>query len=120
MTRKTYFALSPLVQSLDKESQQAFWKRWEKITQIPFLPGTNLRELIQMLFPNHFKRIEVGQQLASELLQYQVGPMSALYLLGPCLRNHYVRYQTVSAVTEILMRVGEWIRDYHVNAVDDS
>jgi hypothetical protein len=36
--------------------------------------------------------------------------MSALHLLGPCLRNRYLRYQKFPEMIKIIEEVGQWMK----------
>jgi hypothetical protein len=103
-----FFSLSPLVQRRDfKMCEQAFWERWRKILDAELLPETDLRTFIQTIFPEHFKQIDVAQELASRVLGLKAGPMSALHLLGA-----YIRYCSVDPV--IYDEVYRWINFNHV------
>jgi hypothetical protein len=105
---RNYFAISTLVKRMDcKMSEQAFWERWEKILNFHLYEKINFRKFIQSIFPEHFKQIEVAQLLASQILGFSVGPMSALHFLGPV-----IGYWSIEE--KILKKVYKWIESNHV------
>ena len=105
---RNYFEISKVVQRMDsKMSEQAFWERWEKLLYLHLSPGISFRQFIQSIFPEHFKQIEIAQQLASQIIGYSVGPMSALHFLGPV-----IGYWPIEK--KILNEVYKWIRSNHV------
>jgi hypothetical protein len=104
---ENFFSLSPLSQSRDFQlNEQAFWERWRKILDSELSPDIDLRTFIQTIFPEHFKQIDIAQQLASKILDKSVGPMSALHLLSA-----YIRYCSVDQDT--YHEVYKWIKLNH-------
>lgn len=104
---ETFFSISPLAKQTDfKQRKEAFWQRWKRIVEADLPRRTNLKEFVQKIFPEHFKQIETAQKLASEILGYSVGPMSALHLLGP-----FKRYYPIEKTH--LKKVSKWIKSNH-------
>jgi hypothetical protein len=82
---ETLLLLSPLANSLSDEAKRAFWERCERIVNTEPKCGMTHYDFACQLFPEHFMKINGVIPFLQEIWGVELGPVSALHLIGSCL-----------------------------------